>query len=106
VSTGLGFGMLKGKVAPRIVLSDTKVSSTEDDAPLQRRMRWLHSDGSAVSGPLLSGQSALEVAATSRPDLRAMASIVPNGSDGNGSTSTAREASVAAEKATKARMKE
>jgi hypothetical protein len=38
-STGPSSGKEKGKVVPRIVLSDTEVSSEEDDVPLQRRMR-------------------------------------------------------------------
>jgi hypothetical protein len=66
----------------RIVLSDTEVSSDEDDAPLLRR-RLFCSDGSAVSGPPHLGHQALGVA-----------SIVPDGSSGIGSAWTAREVSI------------
>jgi hypothetical protein len=55
-STGPSSSKGKGKVEPRIVLSDTEMSSVEDDTPLQRRMRMFCSDGSVVSGTPLSGQ--------------------------------------------------
>jgi hypothetical protein len=57
--TSPGSGLGKGKVAPWIILSDTEVSSEEDEIPLQRRMRLFHSDGSAVNGPPLSGSRLL-----------------------------------------------
>jgi hypothetical protein len=45
-----------GKVVPRVVLSDTAVSSEEDDVPLQRRMWQFYGGGSTISGPPLLGQ--------------------------------------------------
>jgi hypothetical protein len=44
-STGPGSGKGNGKATPRVVLSDTEVSSDEDDAPPQRRMRVFCSAG-------------------------------------------------------------
>jgi hypothetical protein len=57
-SIGPGSGKGKGRVAPQIVLSNTEVSSEEDDIPLQRRMRLLHSGESTAQGPPLSRQQA------------------------------------------------
>jgi hypothetical protein len=57
-STSPSSDKVKGKVVPRVVLNDTKVSLEEDDIPLQRRMRQFHSGGSTARGPPLLGQQA------------------------------------------------
>jgi hypothetical protein len=49
----------KGK-AVRVVASDNEVSS-DDDAPLQGRLRLIHNTGSAVGGPTLAEPRVLEV---------------------------------------------
>jgi hypothetical protein len=66
-STGPSSSKEKGKVVPHIVLSNTKVSSEEDDVPLQRRMRQFHSVKSTISEPPLSGLQAPE-----RPPLHSL----------------------------------
>jgi hypothetical protein len=51
VSIDLGSDKGKDQAAPKIVLSDTEVSSKEVDVPLQRKMRSVCSGGSTASGP-------------------------------------------------------
>jgi hypothetical protein len=106
VSTGPGSDKGKGKVAPQIVLSDTEVSSEEDDVPLQRRMRLFRSDGSTVGRPPLSRQQASNPATASQPDPMVAASVAtgPGESGGGGSATSVKKvadttAAVAAKKA-------
>jgi hypothetical protein len=108
VSTGPGSDKGKGKAAPQIILSDTEVSSEEDDIPLQRRTRSFHSGGFTINRPQLSRQQAPGVATAPQADPRVVVSTTPGGSDDDGSTTTAREASMAAsaEKAAEVRMAE
>jgi hypothetical protein len=83
VSTSPDSSKGKSKVAPRIVFSDTEVSSEEDEVPLQRRMRPFHDGGSTVSRPLLLGYQALGAATAPWPDPRVVGLTTPDRSNGD-----------------------
>jgi hypothetical protein len=74
--------------------SDTE-TSTEEIAPLERKRRLVHSDGSAVSGLPLSGQQAPKKAATPQPVPKVAASMAPGGSGSDGSITAIKEATTA-----------
>jgi hypothetical protein len=107
----LGPGKGKEKVAPSRSASKarswslsrgTETSSgdiatetlSEEIAPLERKRRLVHSDGSVVNGLPLPRQQASKKAATPQPDPKVATSIVLGGYGGGGSTTTIKEATV------------
>jgi hypothetical protein len=81
------------KVSSRSASSGVEASPKEI-APLERKRRLVHSDGSAVGGPPLSGQQALKKAAAPQPDPKAVVLMVLG--SGGGSGTSVMEAAAAA----------
>jgi hypothetical protein len=65
-------------------------------APLVKRMRLVHSDGSMVDCLPLPGQQAPKQVPTMQPILKAATSMVPGGYGSSGSVTAVKEAAIAA----------
>jgi hypothetical protein len=83
------------KVGSRIASSDIK-TSCEDIVPPVRRMRLVRSDGSSVDGLPLLGQQAPKQALAPQLIPKAATSTVPGRSNGGGSATKVREATIVA----------
>jgi hypothetical protein len=81
------------KVSSWSASSDVE-ASPEEIAPLERKRRLVHSDGSAVGGPPLSGQQAPKKAAAPQPDPK-VAVLMVLGSGGGSGTSVMEAAAAA-----------